>query len=77
MEHERISCCWGVNKVFKNKYSLMLTKQRRSGISQIEEHLSTRPSAYSQIFENSIQPSLSLIQSFFENALKLSKKCES
>ena len=59
-----------VSTSFKNKYSLMLTKQRRSGISQVEEHLSTRPSAYSQIFENSIQPSLSLIQSFFENVLK-------
>ena len=77
MEHERISCCWCVNKVFKNKYSLMLTKQRRSGISQIEEHLSTRPSAYSQIFTNSVQPSLSLGQSFFENELNQSKKCES
>ena len=30
----------------------MLTKQRRSGVSQIEEHLSTRPGSYSQIFEN-------------------------
>ena len=57
-----------VSTSFKNKYSLMLTKQ--SGISQVEENLSTRPSAYSQIFENSIQPSLSLIQSFFENVLK-------
>ena len=41
-----------VSTSFKNKYSLMLTKQRRSGVSQIEEHLSTRPGSYSQIFEN-------------------------